>query len=457
MTSTGRTGSGGADLLTIGFGTAAAMWAVGYCCRLTGDAVPPVVVFVLLLLCQLVGGFVAGWLGPRGLRGGVYAGLLTGTVNLLIVGSLIGGDTPNAIRSGAPFWIAGTLILSAGLGGVGAAVGGARRRTRSAEPDWPGLLAIVAAATTFLLLAAGGLVTGFDEGLAVVDWPNTEGYNMFLYPLARMTGGIYLEHSHRLLGTLVGLTVLAVAIHVTCVARRRAAVLLAWPALGLVVVQGILGGLRVTGRFTLSTQPADTDPSVVLAIVHGVVGQLVFTALAALAVLRSRAWATAPAATSSPSARTDRTLTIALLILLLGQLVLGAIVRHFTWALDILRYGMATDPERLRGVGQWALHLHITIAVLVAVLAVAVGVRAWGLYTGLRALPRLGVTLLVLTGVQIGLGVAALIVVGNDSPDRRPQAVDVAITTAHQVVGAALLAVAAMVLVWNRRVAAGRR
>ena len=109
---------------------------------------------------------------------------------------------------------------------------------------------------------------------AVVDWPNTEGYNMFLYPLARMTGGVYLEHAHRLLGSLVGFTTLMLAVHVQITERRGALKALAWTALGFVVVQGILGGLRVTGHFTLSTRPADTDPKVVLAAIHGVFGQV---------------------------------------------------------------------------------------------------------------------------------------------------------------------------------------
>ena len=64
---------------------------------------------------------------------------------------------------------------------------------------------------TLFLLIAGGLVTSAREGLAVVDWPNSFGYNMFLYPPSRMTGGIYYERAHRLFGSLVGLTVLVLA------------------------------------------------------------------------------------------------------------------------------------------------------------------------------------------------------------------------------------------------------
>ena len=203
-----------ADILAIGFGTTAAMWTVGYVCRLFGDAVPAALIFVLVLAALVAGGVVVGRYTGRGALGGVYVGLLSGLVNLFIVGSLIGGRTPNEIKSGALLWIPGTLVVLTVLAVVGAAIGSVRPRRAARTPDWPGGLALVAACATFVLLAAGGLVTGFDEGLAVVDWPNTEGYNMFLYPLARMTGGVYLEHAHRLLGSLVGMTTLVLAIHV---------------------------------------------------------------------------------------------------------------------------------------------------------------------------------------------------------------------------------------------------
>ncbi len=450
-----------ADILTIGFATTAGMWAVGYACRLFGDAVPAPLIFVLLLLCLTAGGVVVGRYTERGVRGGLWAGLLSGALNLLIVGSLIGSQATHALKAGAWTWVAGSLGISAALGSLGALIGSRwkpspyplpmREGDRTPGPDWPGGLAIVAACTTFLLLAAGGLVTGFDEGLAVVDWPNTEGYNMFLYPLARMTGGIYLEHAHRLLGSLVGLTTLVLAIQVQRREPRRWVRRVAWLALLFVITQGILGGLRVTGRFTWSTQAADTDPKILLAIVHGIFGQVVFATLVALAVWRSRAWQVAPPPTAVRSASTDRTFGVALVGLVIVQLMLGALVRHFSWALDILRYGLPIDPARLLAIGQHVLHVHIAVAVLVVLAGITVGVRAWGLYRDVRPLHRLGSGLLILLGVQLALGVLALTVSGTDAPDRRPTAFDVLITTAHQVVGAAILAWAVMLLLWNYR------
>jgi cytochrome c oxidase assembly protein subunit 15 len=439
-----------ADILTLGFATTLSMWTVGYACRLFGDAVPAPLIFVLLLLCLMAGGVVAGRYTDRGVRGGLWAGLLSGGLNLLIVGSLIGAQAPNALKVGAWTWVTGSLGISVALGVCGALIGRQWRSSRP-EPDWRGGLAIVAACATFLLLAAGGLVTGFDEGLAVVDWPNTEGYNMFLYPLARMTGGVYLEHAHRLLGSLVGLTTLVMALHIQRSEPRRWVRRVAWLALLFVILQGVLGGLRVTGRLTWSTRAADTDPKILLAIVHGIFGQVVFATLVALAVWRSRAWQTAPPPTAAPSASTDRTFGVALVALVIVQLMLGALVRHFSWALDILRYGLPVDPKRLVAIGQRVLHVHIAVAVLVVVFGITVGVRAWGLYRDVRPLHTLGSRLLLLLGVQLALGIFALAVSGTDAPDRRPTAFDVLITTAHQVVGAAVLAWAVMLLLWNYR------
>jgi cytochrome c oxidase assembly protein subunit 15 len=444
---------GGSDFLAVGFGTTVAMWSVGYFCRLFGDTVPPVLLFALLMTCLLIGGVVIGRAGQRGIRGGVLAGLIAGLLSLLVVGSLISGDTPNAIRTGALLWVPGTLVICIAIMTLGCAIGGTVRRAPTAPPpDWPGALAAVAAIATFVLLAAGGLVTGFDEGLAVVDWPNSEGYNMFLYPLSKMSGGVYLEHAHRLLGSLVGLTTLVLAFHIQLTERRPALKALAWTALALVIVQGVLGGLRVTGRFTMSTDPSDTNPRILLAIVHGVLGQIVFAVLVTLAVVRSRRWAGAQPAAALPSVPLDRQLSVILVVVLIAQLVLGALTRHFTWALDIQRNELALDPERIADIGQRMLHLHLAMAVVVGLAIVGLGVRAWGLYERIPILHRLGLSMLVLLVVQVALGIAAYIVTGNDAATRRPTAVDVAITTSHQVVGAALLAWGVMLALWLRRI-----
>ena len=57
----------------------------------------------------------------------------------------------------------------------------------------------------------GGLVTSYHAGMSVPDWPNSYGYNMFLFPPSQWVGGILYEHTHRLMGTVVGMCAMALA------------------------------------------------------------------------------------------------------------------------------------------------------------------------------------------------------------------------------------------------------
>src|SRR3981189_1508340 len=65
------------------------------------------------------------------------------------------------------------------------------------------------AISVLILICSGGLVTSHGAGMAVPDWPNSYGYNMFLFPISQWVGGIFYEHSHRLVATVVGVLVVA--------------------------------------------------------------------------------------------------------------------------------------------------------------------------------------------------------------------------------------------------------
>lgn len=171
-------------------------------------------------------------------------------------------------------------------------------------------LALVTLAATFVLILFGGLVTNSGAALAVPDWPSTYGYNMFLFPWARMVGGIFYEHSHRLIGAVTGMLTLALAAALWRVGGR-----LRWlglVAVAAVVAQGVLGGLRV-----VLLKDA-------LAIFHGSVAQAFFGLLAAIALLTSpRAGAAAGAVD-----RRLRGLAVAAAAGVYVQIVLGALLTH---------------------------------------------------------------------------------------------------------------------------------
>ncbi len=107
-------------------------------------------------------------------------------------------------------------------------------------------VALIGSLATFFLIVVGGLVTSKGVGMSVPDWPTTYGYNMFLFPYSKWVGGIFWEHSHRLLASGIGLITLVLA-GITFWKEQRAWVKwLAVAAVIGVISQGVLGGLRVT-------------------------------------------------------------------------------------------------------------------------------------------------------------------------------------------------------------------
>src|SRR5882724_11068176 len=84
--------------------------------------------------------------------------------------------------------------------------------TRTTDNPWLARFALLTAVATLVLICFGGLVTSHEAGMAVPDWPNTFGYNLFFFPVSKWIGGIFYEHTHRLVASGVGLltTILAI-------------------------------------------------------------------------------------------------------------------------------------------------------------------------------------------------------------------------------------------------------
>src|ERR1700752_649529 len=97
--------------------------------------------------------------------------------------------------------------------------------------------AVVAAASVSLLICSGGLVTSHEAGLAVPDWPNSFGYNMFLFPISRWVGGVFFEHTHRLIASLVGLLTIGLCLAICLIEDRRWVKWLASVAVLAVIIQ----------------------------------------------------------------------------------------------------------------------------------------------------------------------------------------------------------------------------
>lgn len=431
--------------LSLGFAGTVAMWGVGYLCMTAPGLVVGEILFAVTIVALLGVCVVSGRLRPEGLlpiapwRRGLRVGLVSATVNLLIVGSLIGSGSD---LDTAAAWIGGLYAVSVAVGVAGGAIGGRLAPIR-AETAPLGLFALVAATAVFLLLITGGLVTGLEAGLAVPDWPNSFGHNMLLYPLSEMTGGIYYEHAHRLYGMLVGVTTIAFLVLAWRLDRRVAVRAAAVALLVMVCGQGLLGGLRVTGNLTMSQDAADLAPNLTLAIVHGVFGQVIFATFCGLAAVTSLSWRNA-ALRGAGTGDTDRTLSALLPLGFVLQTIFGACYRHLQVHGE---GGLVEHPV-------WALHVHITLGVLVAALAVAVGLRTWGGHGEEPVLRRLGLAMLAAISLQLVLGLAALVAVFVRAGVEIPTW-ELLVTSSHQATGALLLGLGVLIALWTRRLSAG--
>lgn len=347
---------------------------------------------------------------------------------------------------------------------------------------------VATAALTFVLLCSGGLVTSHGVGLAVPDWPNSFGYNMFTFPVSRWVGGIFFEHSHRLIATFVGLftAILAVWLWVretsgvertwgvtgivavvlllgirempvyltlAILAPFAVAAAMYWhcktrdglrwlglAALSVVVLQGVLGGLRVVW---LKDQ---------IGIFHALLAQSFFVLITILAVMTGRRYAENRWAAFEPDASLRRW-TLAATALIFLQLALGATMRHEHIGLSIpdfpLAYGQVvpeTSPAALTRINAareaagempttamqiWIQMAHRGVAVLILATVLILAIRA---RRASRSVRFWSFVWLAMISLQIGLG--AWTIWSNKAAD---------VATAHMALGALSLLTGALI------------
>ena len=243
---------------------------------------------------------------------------------------------------------------------------------------------MVLCCATFPLIWVGGLVTTYDAGMAVPDWPSTYGYNLLAYPLSTWFFGpwdIFIEHGHRLLGAGVGILAILFAISVFLCDSRRWMRTLSLLTLAMVIVQGVLGGARVI----LNERQ--------LAMAHGCLGPAFFGLCVVLAVFTSRSWQTSKPVFHERASKLHR---LALMTTVLGylQLILGAQVRHVP---------LMASPRTF----QFAVAFHLMTALI---LTGHVWALAWHVIWHHRRLhlvwsPVMLLTVLVMGQLLLGMGV----------------------------------------------------
>ena len=322
--------------------------------------------------------------------------------------------------------------------------------------------------TALLLICSGGMVTSKNVGLAVPDWPTTFGYNMFRFPVSKWLGGILFEHTHRLIASAVGFLTIILAIWLWRSESRRWVRNLGLIALAGVILQGILGGLRVT---MLKDE---------IGIFHACVAQAFLALLVVIALVTTNFWRSlghnaVNLEGESPHIATIRNIAAVVTLAIYVQLALGATMRHQHRDLSILDFPTANgawipdtsatalakinawrDARGLSDVDAfqiWLQMIHRFVALLIAIGVITFCSRVWRDARQVPALRKLSMWWIAFLFVQLTLG--AWTIWSNKAAD---------IATAHVAVGAIMLsfgvsisAICLRILALSRHAASGER
>lgn len=253
---------------------------------------------------------------------------------------------------------------------------------------------------TLILMAIGSATRVMNAGLACPDWPLCYGE---IVPTKQMNFQVFLEWFHRLDAAVIGLGAIALAV-LSLWNRRSLPPWLPWAstfAFGLIVFQGVLGGLTVTQllRFDIVTAHLGT-------------ALLFFTTLLVIGTALTPYQGTGTAAKLPWVA-----ITGAVLVYL--QSLMGALVGS-RWALHQCLAGQQLCSVMYSHIGG------LVPPTLATLTLVFLSWRTPALHPALRKLANIAGGLLVL---QIGLGVATFRFHLQVEP----------LTIAHGVIGAALL------------------
>ena len=258
---------------------------------------------------------------------------------------------------------------------------------------------------TFMMIILGGIVKNSGSSLACPDWPTCHGT---LTPT--MEGGVAIEHSHRLLGSLIGiltilLTALAFRVRKTDRLVFRGAVL----ALVLVIIQGVLGGLTVLSGISAALS------SVHLGLSHIFFGTILFVYYKSCAYCED-------SSLRLPRSMPQKFERFALgaTILVFVQICLGGIVRHFGagpacglgWSNALLCQDLVSGDHTLwpaNGPGQLnMLHRLNGVLVLFAIIGLTIPLLKFARIQKLTSLRRLLISIHVVVTLQVLIGIKVI-------------------------------------------------
>lgn len=267
---------------------------------------------------------------------------------------------------------------------------------------------------TVFLLIAGALVTSNQAALSVPTWPGP------LMP--PMVGGAFYEHSHRIIGAVLGVLTIALAIVIWVKDKRSWLRRFGVIAVAGVTVQGILGG-EVVRQLLKYWLP----------VWHACFAQILFAAVLGIAMFTSRWWLAEQPQIEDRGSPSVHSVALTNAILMFLQVFLGAGFRHAEISI-------------------WP-HAVGALVVLASVIATAAVLRRR--FAQSREISFVRILLHAMLGMQLLLGLGAYWSRITTSPI--PTSVMVVFTVAHTVLGALLFALSVfLVLLCYRLVPTGK-
>ena len=290
------------------------------------------------------------------------------------------------------------------------------------------VFATLGSAWVFILVMLGAFTTSIGAGMIFPDWPLSNGS---LNPKGWLQNiAMFAEHSHRLRAGLMSTITIVLAAWISRTDGRRWLRRLAWGAVGLVLAQAVVGGLRVLlDRYLIETW--QTSVGRVFAMLHAVLAQLFVCALIAVAVSCTRNWRERRV----PVGHRVQRLGVLCCVLLFVQLAIAAVMRHSGAGLAIPSFPFSTiDGNWLPAAWDFRVGIHFAHRVMAVVLAFALPYFAFAVRrdpASTLAMKAAASALISFIVLQILLG-AGVILTSRQAD----------VTTGHVVVGALTLATA---------------
>jgi cytochrome c oxidase assembly protein subunit 15 len=257
-------------------------------------------------------------------------------------------------------------------------------------------------ASTVILILAGSLVTSHDAGLSVPDWPTSYGWNMFTFPPSMWVANIFYEHGHRLIASTVGFLTIILAVWLWLAEPRRWLRWFGVAALGVVIAQGVLGGITV-----LFFLPAAVSTA------HAGLAEVFFCMTVAIALFTSPGWIAG--LTAAVDDRRLRRLATASTVLVYSQILIGATMRHTGAGLAIpdfpLMFGGLVPDHWNPAIAVHFAHRTGALVVTCAILMAFAYVRSQ--HRVRRELTRPAALLAALVAVQVTLGALTILSLRN--------------------------------------------